>query len=341
MKQYLISGGDRYYKANLHCHSTDSDGKMTPEELKEIYKSAGYSVLAYSDHNVLVDHSDLSDESFLAMTATEANIERKGEGHSVYHPCYHINFYHPDPHHVALPCFSTKVWSKRRDLLEAQPYIGTPDYVRDYHKINEMINEYAKHGFIAMLNHPVWSQQTAEDYRDLDTTNIFAMEIYNHDCNVMGYNEINDDIFDTLLKRGQTLFCTATDDNHNHHPRGTAMWDSLGGFVMIRAKELSQPAIYEALKAGDFYASTGPLIHEMYIEDNTLHITTSPSAKIALVTGVRRAKVAYANSPHTPLTHARFSLDTIHPGYFRVIVFDDRGRRAWSQPVFGEFNGVR
>ena len=119
------------------------------------------------------------------------------------------------------------------------------------------------------------------------------------------------------------------------------MWDSLGGFVMIRAKELSQPAIYEALKAGDFYASTGPLIHEMYIEDNTLHITTSPVAKIALVTGVRRAKVAYANSPHTPLTHTSFSLDTIHPGYFRIIVSDDRGRRAWSQPVFGEFNGVR
>ncbi|MBE6632756.1 MAG: PHP domain-containing protein [Ruminococcaceae bacterium] len=341
MRQYIISGGDRYYKANLHCHSTDSDGKMTPEELKEIYKSAGYSVLAYSDHNVLIDHSELSDESFLAMTATEVNVEKVGEGHNAFRPCYHINFYHSDPHQVALPCYNKAVWSKRRDLLEIQPYIGTPDFVRDYDNINFMINEYAKHGFIAMLNHPTWSQQTAEDYRDLDTTNIFGMEVYNHDCYIAGYNEINDGVFDTLLRRGHRLFCTATDDNHNHHPKGTSYWDSLGGFVMIRAEELSQPAIYNALKAGDFYASSGPLIQELYVEDDILSVTTSPAAKITLTTAVRQAKVVYADSPHTPLNQARFDLKNVFPGYVRVTVYDDRGRAAWSQPIYGEFSGKR
>ena len=33
MKQYLIPEGGRFYKANLHMHTTVSDGNMTPEEV--------------------------------------------------------------------------------------------------------------------------------------------------------------------------------------------------------------------------------------------------------------------------------------------------------------------
>ena len=43
---YLISPDKKQYKANLHCHSVYSDGKKTPEELKEMYKEKGYSILS-------------------------------------------------------------------------------------------------------------------------------------------------------------------------------------------------------------------------------------------------------------------------------------------------------
>ena len=33
MKKYLLPENGNFYKANLHCHSTFSDGKWTPEEL--------------------------------------------------------------------------------------------------------------------------------------------------------------------------------------------------------------------------------------------------------------------------------------------------------------------
>ena len=49
MNVYLDSSKN-YYKANLHCHSTNSDGKATPEQLKEEYMKQGYSVIAYTDH---------------------------------------------------------------------------------------------------------------------------------------------------------------------------------------------------------------------------------------------------------------------------------------------------
>lgn len=34
------------YKANLHCHTTVSDGRLTPEAVKKLYKENGYSVIA-------------------------------------------------------------------------------------------------------------------------------------------------------------------------------------------------------------------------------------------------------------------------------------------------------
>ena len=46
----FISKDKKQFKANMHCHSTISDGKLTPEELKAAYKAQGYSVLAITDH---------------------------------------------------------------------------------------------------------------------------------------------------------------------------------------------------------------------------------------------------------------------------------------------------
>ena len=54
---YLISPYKKQYKANLHCHSTLSDGKKTPEELREMYKSHGYSILAITDHEYPKKHT--------------------------------------------------------------------------------------------------------------------------------------------------------------------------------------------------------------------------------------------------------------------------------------------
>ena len=76
-KHILIDKERRFYKANLHCHSTLSDGKMTPEEIKEKYKENGYSIVAFSDHEHLIDNSHLNDENFLAMTSCEIAIKPK------------------------------------------------------------------------------------------------------------------------------------------------------------------------------------------------------------------------------------------------------------------------
>ncbi|NIR03497.1 MAG: phosphotransferase, partial [Gemmatimonadales bacterium] len=39
-----------WYRANLHAHTTLSDGDLSPEEAAEFYRRAGYQVLAITDH---------------------------------------------------------------------------------------------------------------------------------------------------------------------------------------------------------------------------------------------------------------------------------------------------
>ena len=339
MKQYLLPNCGSFYKANLHCHSTCSDGNYTPQELKDIYKSAGYSVLAFTDHNVLVDHSELDDEDFINFTGTEIDVNWEDNGGNARKPCYHINFYPEDQHNTALPCYNPRyVWGNHvAELRDAQKYVGEKNYVRSYSTVNEMIAEFTANGFLATVNHPTWSLQGLDDYRSLD--GLFAMEIYNHSCYLVGYEEVNGHVLDELWRMGKRLFCVAADDNHNSHPHGSARGDSLGGFVMIKAEELSHKAIFQALKRGDFYASNGPLIEELYVEGNILTVKTSPVARISLTTAVRQTRTAYPEERDGEITEAQFDLSRLFPGSYRITVTDKRGKQAWTQPVFGEFSG--
>ena len=58
----------KQYRANLHSHSTLSDGRLTPEQLVEAYREAGYSILAITDHEAPYDHTALSTPDLLLLT---------------------------------------------------------------------------------------------------------------------------------------------------------------------------------------------------------------------------------------------------------------------------------
>ena len=78
MKRFLIPETGQFYKANLHSHSTVSDGTLTPAQMKELYRSRGYSVLACTDHELMVPHHDLTDDGFVMLTGFElAGADKK------------------------------------------------------------------------------------------------------------------------------------------------------------------------------------------------------------------------------------------------------------------------
>ena len=49
---YTLSDSDGYFwvKGNLHCHTTNSDGRVAPQERLDQYVAQGYDFLCLSDH---------------------------------------------------------------------------------------------------------------------------------------------------------------------------------------------------------------------------------------------------------------------------------------------------
>ena len=71
MKVFLLPEQGNFYKANMHTHTKISDGCYTPEEVKEKYKANGYSIVAFTDHEVMVPQNHLTDDEFLAINAVD------------------------------------------------------------------------------------------------------------------------------------------------------------------------------------------------------------------------------------------------------------------------------
>lgn len=307
MKKYLLPKEGSFYKANLHCHSTHSDGKLTVEQLKEAYKKEGYSIVAFSDHRVLIPHMDLCDEDFLPITSIEIDVSDP----TVSWPknaTYHINFFSKDPYETRFVEFEN---------------IYHPEV------INAMIRKASDNGFIAQYNHPRWSMQTPADFLPLE--GLFAFEVYNTGCEVEMNNGWGDYEYETYVMRGKRCGCVATDDNHNWHPQNTPNCDSFKGFTMVKAKDLSYDSVINALENLDFYASTGPIIHDLYIENNTVHIETSPCSCILLRTDSRISKSVREHTDK--ITSHSFALDFNYE-YIRFECVDIYGNKAMTRAYF-------
>lgn len=310
---YLLPEEGTAYKANLHCHTTYSDGRLTPEEIKEAYMGQGYQIVAITDHRHYQWHQSLCDKDFLALAAMEVDINEhfKVPGDFSRVKTYHINLYDTIPEQF--------VEEKQKDLLPERKYHDT-----DY--INEYIRKMKEYGFFACYNHPYWSLQNYDDYKNL--RGFWGMEIYNYGCEHDGLYGFNPQSYDEILRQGNRLFCVATDDNHNYRPFGDPLCDSFGGFIMVKAKELTYEAVTEALLRGDFYSSMGPEIYNISVKDGTLEIETSPVEKIYVVTSGRNCYKKLAPSGET-ITGAAFELDGTEE-YIRIQIRDGQGRYACS-----------
>lgn len=326
--RYLLPQDGTFYKANLHSHTTVSDGYLTPEQSKELYKKEGYSILAYTDHEIYTYHEELTDDDFLVLAGLEAGVSDP----DIFWPVrkvYHLNLIDTDPtQNTALKL--------GKDKKEEDPdfFTMTMEY-NDIGAINAYIKEMSDLGFLVTYNHPWWSLQTYEDYSGLE--HLFAMEIYNYGCEHDGLYGAAPQAYDEMLRAGmlrkdEPLFCLSTDDNHNVHPVGHQQNDAFGGYVMVKAEELTYPSVIEALQAGDFYSvigPEGPEIHELYLKDeSTLVVECSPVEKIYVITDSRNTYREVAPIGET-ITRAEFELSG-EDAYIRVDCRDTIGRHAYS-----------
>ncbi len=313
---YLLPEEGDFYKANMHCHTTVSDGNLTPEEVKEEYQKRGYQIVAYTDQGNYCPHPELSTKDFLALAGFEAEFKEKSEDRQqTGGKTFSISFYDSAP----------------TEMAEEKAGICMPEAKNyDHSGINACIKKMNHLGFLASISHPYRSLHNYEDYTGLE--GLFAMEIYHYRSELEGLNGYNPQAYDEMLRQGKKLYCLASDGNRNKYPMGHPFCDSFGGFIKIKAKELTYPAVMLALKKGDFYSSMGPEIHSLYIEGRDLVVKTSPAEKIYVKTEGRNCHIKAA-SPGENLEEARFPL-TGREGYIRVVCRSENGLYANTNAYF-------
>ena len=338
MKQFLIPQEGQFFKANLHCHSTISDGALTPAEMKAAYQKRGYSVICYTDHDILVPHPELTEDGFLALYGVEYAVTENTGGEEVpfdRRKTCHICLIALDPDYTVQPCFN-RSWYY--DHLEDKSVVrydkSLPEYVYTYTPecINDIIQTARDKGYFVTYNHPAWSLEGYQIYSQYH--GMHAMEICNYGCIMEGYHDYNPEVYDEMLRNGEKIFCIATDDNHNGYPMDSPYCDSFGGFTMIKAEKLDYHTITDALLKGNFYASQGPEIYSLYVENNKIHIRTSDAKRIVFTTGIRHGFCQYPLAGGY-VNEAEFELRE-DDGYVRVTVFDENGKPANTNAYFTE-----
>ncbi len=286
----------RFYKGNLHTHSTNSDGSHSPERVTAFYREAGYDFLALTDHFMerygfpITDTRALRSDGFTTLIAAELHAPETRIGET-----WHIKA-------IGLPL----------DFPALAPGETGP----------EIAARAAEAGAFIGIVHPSWYGLTTADAYDLPFAH--AIEIYNHGSAVETDRGDDWPFCDQLLNDGWRLSGYATDDAHH------LTHDCLGGWVQVKAETPAPDALLAALKAGHYYSSQGPEIHDIRLDDGEVRVECSPASTI-IIQG-RGSKADFARG--CDLTEARFPLARHEAAYFRITVVDQAGRKAWSNPVW-------
>jgi hypothetical protein len=295
----------RFWRGNLHTHSTRSDGVLPPDEVLRRYRAEGYDFMALTDHFIgtygypIVDTVPMRAEGFTTILGAELHSGAMANGE-----LWHILA-------VGLP----------PDFAPSQ----SPDF--RVHAGQETGPEIAARavaaGAFVAIAHPQWSGLTLADARALVAAH--AVEVYNHGC-AMGCDRPDGfAIADLLLSEGRHLSMIATDDAHFSEP------DHFGGWVMVKAEANAPEALLAALKRGDFYSSQGPELRDVRVEGD--HVVIESSAVVSAIalgagTGAKAVHGQSMTRAEVPL--ARLNAST----WLRIAVVDAAGKRAWSNPIW-------
>jgi len=286
----------RFFRGNLHGHSTFSDGRLSPEAFASGYREAGYDFIALSDHYLeaygfpITDTRDLRTEDFTTLIAAELHVPETRLG---------------EPWHI---------------LAVGLPLDFSPP--KNEETAPEIAARAAAEGAFIGIVHPSWYGLTIEDAKTIRCAH--GIEIYNHSSEVEVGRGTDLAFFDNLLNEGWRLSGFATDDSH------VMTHDCYGGWVQVLASSLDPDEILQSLKQGLYYSSQGPEIYDVRVESNHVTIDCSPASSISAV-GYGARSVSKIG---TNLTSCRLPLTRFRDGYFRITIIDEHQRKAWTNPIW-------
>ena len=127
-------------------------------------------------------------------------------------------------------------------------------------------------------------------------------------------------VWDSVLSTGRLMYGVASDDSHRESHQGK-------GWIMVYASSNNQDTIVEAIRRGDFYASTGIIIDTVSYSSTKIYVKSSNGETIkffgkngSLITTISGNEATY-----------QIKGDEL---YVRAEVTNSASKRGWIQPYF-------
>lgn len=320
-----FSENGNWYKGNLHSHTVNSDGRLTPEEAVKLFKEHGYHFLCFSEHDRYTDYREQFDsDDFIILPGVEASaVLCEEDGSGLRKKVHHIHGILGTEEMVSnapLPPY------RHNEIHPVPKYYGEWDGAA---VAQSLADEMTQRGMIATYNHPIWSRVRESEF--IDTEGIWALEIFNYNTvneSNTGYDET---YWDVMLREGKRIFAFASDDNHNEG----LFDDACGGWIVVKSERLTHEDILRNMMDGNYYSSSGPEIYDWGIRDGAAYVDCSEVYRIDFIAGncVNDGASCVCGSFEETMKHGEYALKG-HETYVRVKCTDKNGKTAWSNPIF-------
>ena len=300
----------RWYKGNLHTHTSllGSTGPASPDYVVGWYTRHGYDWLAITDHNVLTEY--VTDDLVMVRGQEVGKHMPSGNGP------IHINGFGI---------------TRSVDFVDMEEKAPT---------MQANIDAVLAAGGMASLNHPNDRDSFIHEHV-LQTTGASFIEVFNGG----GPSKNNDggngrpsteETWDGVLSGGQRLYGLATDDAHTYDEFRPDRANPGRGWVCVRAYPLTEETILTALRRGEFYASTGVELVDVYATPSELsfEILERPGESYLTRFVGKHGRVLSEQDGTRP----RYDFEG-GEGYVRATVVSSGDGKAWVQPVFLEAGG--
>ncbi len=234
-----------WLKGCFHIHSSHSDGKLKPAEIYNFYKNKGYDFIAITDHNIVTKVNNKSDKDFLVI---ENSVE--------------FNLADSDLHILGIG-------------MQSERFEKFQDH-------QEIINYILKNGGISIIAHPNWlwvpGFNELSRLRDYHGIEIFNASIKEPPVDLYSSSSFALEKWDYLLSKGIEIWGFAADDLHA--PKKHLVFN---GWIMVNVKKMSKEDIFDSIKKGDFYCSTGVILNDYYCNENNYYVDSENGEEVVFV----------------------------------------------------------
>jgi hypothetical protein len=310
-----------WLRCALNMHSTESDGDLSPRALAAVYGTAGFDVVAITDHWRLTKVP--STRSLLTLPAAELTCDRGQVGETSDVLVYGIEDIPEDP------------GGDRRNWMVNQKEKWEQRTFPDLSTAGRFAVE---QGGVAYLAHPYWTGMDATTL--IESEHVSGVEVYNASGELKCGRGDSSMIWDAALEAGRQLYGIATDDSH------VPLCDIGHAWTWVRVEEACPEAVLHALRTGLCYASAGPVLREVHWDGSTVEVACSPCRALVLqmerettgcsvVAGSRGRRVGriLRTSETGLITRAIIESPIPDPKFVRVRAIDESGYSAWTNPL--------